>query len=70
MNFSIVVTIVENLFLLAGALVFNSGLYLHFRVCQAQKITWSKSDGEFSDAIDTQWRLGTWRVRGQPDGTR
>ena len=24
----------------------------------------------FSDAVDTQWRLGTWRVRGQPDGTR
>ena len=24
----------------------------------------------FSDATDTQWRLGTWRVRGQPDGTR
>jgi len=24
----------------------------------------------YSDAVDTQWRLGTWRASGQPDGTR
>ena len=24
----------------------------------------------FSDAVDTQWRLGTWRAQAQADGTR